>query len=105
MEEQQEVKSKVRVRIPQITDIETAIRLYYERIELSNADIRELFGDLSPATISKLKKKAREIMSRENIPEWSAQNVNTEAAFKAWGLDISDLERRYKKLSSIKKKE
>ncbi len=103
MDEQQEVKSKIRVRIPQITDIETAIKLYYKRIELSNADIRELFGDLGPATVSKLKKKAREVMNRENTPEWSARNVNTEAAFKAWGLDISDLERRYKKLSSMKR--
>lgn len=39
------------VRVPQITSLETAIRLYYERIELSNSDIRELFGKLAPATI------------------------------------------------------
>lgn len=36
------------VRVPQITSLETAIRLYYERIELSNSDIRELFGKLAP---------------------------------------------------------
>ena len=43
------------VRVPQITSLETAIRLYYERIELSNSDIRELFGKLAPATIKSLK--------------------------------------------------
>ncbi len=96
-------KNQVRVRIPQITDIETAIRLYYERIELTNADIRELFGNISSATIAKLKRKANEIMTRENTQMWSAYSVNTEVAFRAWGLDISDLERRYKKLSSMKR--
>ncbi len=96
-------KNQVRVRIPQITDIETAIRLYYERIELTNADIRELFGSLGSNTIAKLKKKARELMERENTPIWNAQSVNTEVAFKAWGLNITDLERRYKKLSSMKR--
>ena len=33
------------VRVPQITSLETAIRLYYERIELSNSDIRGTFRE------------------------------------------------------------
>lgn len=94
---------KVRVRIPQITDIETAIKLYYERIELSSSDIVKLFGKIGASTVVKLKRKAREVMTEENTPIWNAQNVNTEAAFKAWGLDIADLEHRYKKISAMKK--
>ena len=54
------------VRVPQITSLETAIRLYYERIELSNSDIRELFGKLAPATIKSLKNKALAIMTERN---------------------------------------
>ncbi len=95
--------SKVRVRIPQLKSIETAIRLYYERIELSNSDIKELFGSIGSATISKLKKKAEEVMTEENITRWNTRHVNTEAAYKAWGLDIADLERRQKRLVALAK--
>ncbi len=95
--------STVRVRIPQLKSIETAIRLYYERIELSNSDIKELFGSIGSATISKLKKKAEEVMTEESIMRWNTRYVNTEAAYKAWGLDIADLERRQKRLSAMAK--
>ena len=95
-------QSTVTVRIPQIVSIEAAIRIYYERIELTNADIKEIFGDgHGSATIAKLKRKAREVMAEEKTPVWNAQYVNTEAAYKAWGLDINDLERRWKKLQSM----
>ena len=32
------------MRIPQIKDVENALRIYYDRLELSNKDIRELFA-------------------------------------------------------------
>ena len=89
------------VRIPQIHDLKSAIRLYYGRTELSSADIRELFGELSTATISRLKRRAREQMVADNVPAWNAQNVNTASAFTAWGLNISDLENRYAKLREL----
>ncbi len=92
----------MRVRIPQLTNIEAAIRLYYERIELSNADIELLFGSHSSATIAGLKSMAREKMRENNISCWNAQRVNTEAAYSAWGLSIDDLERRYMKLKQFK---
>lgn len=90
------------VRIPQITDLGAAIQLYYERIELSNADIEKLFGKRSSSTVAGLKAMAREKMRENNIPCWNAQRVNTEAAYSAWGLSIDDLERRYKKLNQLK---
>lgn len=91
-------KFEINVRIPQLTSIETAIKIYYSYIELSNANIKELFGNIAPATISKLKAKARQKMIENETPVWNANYVNTEIAFKAWGLDIVDLERRYHKL-------
>lgn len=91
----------VRVRIPQIVSLETAIRLYYSRIELSSKDVHEIFGDIADGTVAKLKNKARELMSERETPIWNARNVNTAVAFEAWGLEISDLERRYKKLGAL----
>lgn len=93
--------SNATVRVPQITSLETAIRLYYERIELSNADIRELFGKLANGTVKRLKDKAQEIMNERGTPVWNARHVNTEIAYEAWGLDITDLEHRLKKLKAM----
>lgn len=89
------------VRIPQITSIDTAIRLYYEKPELTNKDIEALFGKLGKSTVAKLKNKGREQMVKDNVKVWNAQRVNTAAAYKAWGLDIDDLEHRHKKLKQL----
>lgn len=96
-------KSVINVRIPQLVSIETALRLYYKHTELSNDNIKELFGNLSSATISKLKKKVYIRMAEENTPVWNAQYVNTAVAYKAWGIDINDLEFRYYKLKELSK--
>ncbi len=95
------MESKIRVRIPQITSVETALQLYYKRIELSGADIKELFGEISNCTIAKLKNKARELMRERNTPMWNSQNVNTEVAYEAWGLNIESLERKFAKLQKL----
>ena len=90
------------VRIPQIAGIETAIRIYYENVEIKNADIRELFGaNIGGAKLVKLKKLAKEVMTERNIPSLDATAVNTAAAYEAWGLDIADLEKRWKKLRAM----
>lgn len=44
------------VRIPQITSIDTAVRLYYNKTELTNDDIVELFGKHGKSKIASLKK-------------------------------------------------
>lgn len=92
--------STINVRIPQVTSIEMAIRLYYERTELSNPEIKALFGT-GNNTVCKLKRKARELMIERGTPVWNAQRVNTEVAYEAWGLNITDLEHRLKKLKSM----
>lgn len=92
-----------RVRVPQVRDIETALRLYYERLELSNKDIKELF-ETSTGTVYRLKAIAKEEMDSMGVPCWNATHVNTEAAYKAWGIDIQKLERNYKRLQSLRLK-
>ncbi len=92
------------VRIPQVTSLETAIRLYYEHTELSNTDIKMLFGHLANSTVGKLKCKARELMQERNTPVWNPQRVNTEVAYEAWGLDIAKMEYRFKKLKTMEDK-
>ena len=89
------------VRVPQISSVQTAIRIYYEKIELRNQDILELFGNMSSATVSRLKKKAREQMALDGVTSWTGYGVSTESAYRAWGLDINDLEKRYSKLKDL----
>lgn len=89
------------VRIPEISSLETAIRIYWEKIELSNKDIGELFGKVGKSKIKQLKDTAREKMAENKIPSFSAARVNTKVAYAAWGLDIEDLEKRYNKLKKL----
>lgn len=94
-------ETTIRVRIPQIRSVESAVRLYYTKTELSCNDIKELFDVHSSATVTKLKALAREQMTSEKISAWDSRNVNTAAAYKSWGLNISDLEQRLKKLREL----
>lgn len=96
-------KESHNVRIPPLKDIKTALTIYYGNAELTNNHIRQLFGEkLSSATIAKLKARVREKMAADNVPVWNAQCINTKTAFRVWGLDVSDLEARLKKLNEIK---
>ena len=90
------------VRIPQVADIETAVRMYYENIEMGNAEIMELFPTVSRSTAKKLKGLAREKMIEDEMPSFNPLSVNTRVAYIVWGLDIDDLERRLKKLRGLK---
>lgn len=40
-------------------------------------------------------------MSKRNIMSYGMNRINTRTAYSAWGLDISDLERRMKKLKEL----
>ena len=98
-------ENTIHVRIPQLRSVEGAVRLYYERGELTNGDIKDLFDVHSSATITKLKNLARAKMAEENkFYELAKEiaNVNTAAAYSAWGLDISNLEQRLKKLRELR---
>jgi len=95
------MKKTNNVRIPQITSVSIALRLFYARTALSNKDIKMLFGEHSSSTINGLKDLARQRMVEDKVPVWNAQLVNTESAYKAWGLDISNLEWRYAKIKQF----
>ena len=70
-----------------------------EKQMLSSKDILTLFGGKhGSATIQRLKNMAKDKMVEDNICIWNAAMVDTETAFKAWGLDIANMERRYAKL-------
>jgi hypothetical protein len=60
------------MNIPKITDIETALYIYYGNPEIGNKEIISLFGKHSPTTISRLKKALTLSLLRCNlrINEW-----------------------------------
>lgn len=60
-----------------------------------------LFGNRSSATISRLKKVAKQEMILNDIPTFNANKVNTAIAYKVWGIDVVDLEKRYEKLKKL----
>ena len=53
------------MNIPEITNIETALRVYYANSELGNKELTSLFGKRSSATISRLKRIVKDEMTAE----------------------------------------
>ena len=90
-----------KINIPPITSIGNALSVYHHHLELGNDEIKKLFGERSPTTISKLKKFVKDEMILQKIKSFQANTVNTEIAYQVWGLDISDLERRFKKINEL----
>ena len=85
-------------RIPMIKDIHTAIEVYYRSSQIGNKELQELFGGMSSATMVRLKKLVLDRMNEKGVMQYSPHTVNTNIAFEVFGLDIADLEKRYKKL-------
>lgn len=86
----------MRVRIPPVASVGTAIKLFYSFPLFSSTNIKELFG-CSDSTAWKLKQKAFEHQKKNGVPVYNALLVDTQSAFESWGLDISTLETMYKK--------
>jgi hypothetical protein len=89
------------VGIPPIISIAEALKIYYTHSELGNAEIVALFGRLSSATVSKLKKLVKAEMNKRDICSYGLHKVNTTVAFAVWGIDVADLEKRFKKLKAL----
>lgn len=89
------------MNIPQITNINTALKIYYTNSEIGNKEITALFGRRSSATISRLKRIAKSEMNDRNILSYGANKVNTAVAYDAWGIDIADLEKRMRKIKEL----
>ncbi|MDE7390190.1 MAG: hypothetical protein K2M82_04535 [Lachnospiraceae bacterium] len=83
-------------------DMALAVQMYYEKPELTSADIRKLF-DVCATTATRLKKKAYEAMAskEERVRTWCPNAVNTKVAYEAWGINIEDYEARLKKLKQL----
>ena len=90
------------MNIPQITSIDNALKIYYSHSELGNKEITLLFGRLSSATIAKLKKLAKEEMVKQDKLSYGMYKINTTIAYDAWGIDVMDLESRWKKINDLK---
>lgn len=91
----------MRISIPQITDIDTAIRIYYRYPEIGSKEMTELFVRHSRSTINRLKKLAFEQMIKENVYRHGMYKINTASAYKAWGIDVEDLTNRREKLRKL----
>ncbi len=98
------------VSIPRLADFDTVLKIYYENIEIGQRTIRELFRPdrgkvISNATARKLFLEAEKKEIEQGVPKWSSHRVNTRVAFEAWGIDITEIERRKKKIDRLFKQE
>ena len=83
-----------------IKDIQTAVDIYYKHSELGTSEITQLF-DCSKSTATRLKNMVKAVQKEEGVMTLSDTTVNTKCAYKAWHINIGDLERRlirYKKI-------
>lgn len=87
-----------------LPDLHLALRFYWEKSELTTADIRQLFG-VSNSTATRMKKPVFEMMASSDPPirTWTANAVNTKTAYEVWGLNIGEIETRLRKLKELEK--
>ena len=81
-------------------DVLTAVRIYYEKIEIGSKEIAEIFG-VSNTTAVSMKKAVKQKMAEKTVKCMIRGNVNTKIAFEVWGLDIVDLEKRAAKIKAL----
>ena len=93
--------SKTTINIPPVTSLDTALMIYYKYPEIGNKEIISLFGRRSSATISKLKRVVKDEMYKKGVFSYGSNKVNTSVAFSVWGLNITDMEKRMKKLKEL----
>lgn len=89
------------IRTQPITSMETAIRIYYTYPELENKHIKELFGIAAQSALARYKKPVLEAQAEQGVRTMRSHAVNTEVAYKVWGIDVHDLEKRRKKLKEL----
>jgi hypothetical protein len=93
------------VRVVERTDdLKLLIQIYYTKDELSSEDIRKIFPGCSKDFIARRKREARRVMVEDGTVVWSKACVNTDSAFKAWGIKIEDIEARALKLQRLQNK-
>lgn len=91
----------MRIKQPEFHE---ALQVYYSHLELSTGDIACLF-DVSRTTALKLKRMAEQQMTEDEMIPWNSGCVLTKSAYKAWNLDIDEIEKRCRKLDKMNEKE
>lgn len=86
--------------IPDFVNIATAVKVYWEKIDIGTADIIKLFG-VGKDKALRIKKTAQALQEDRGIPFRDLNSVSTAIAYEAWGFDISDLEKRLHKLKKL----
>lgn len=84
-----------------LPDPEKALKLYYTKSEIDNADIRELF-DCNISTATRLKNQVRAEMAKTGVKTWLPKNVDVQTAYNVWHIDVDNLEKRLVKLTKLK---
>lgn len=84
-----------------LPDPEKALKLYYTKTEIDNADIRELFN-CNISTATRLKNQVRVEMAKTGVKTWLPKNVDVQTAYKVWHIDVDNLEKRLVKLTKLK---
>lgn len=85
-----------------VKDLQTALDIYYNNYELGTAEVKKLF-DCSDSTAIRLKRQVREVQKKQGMMTFSNGNVNTKLAYKVWGIDIADIEKRVMRYQKIMK--
>lgn len=83
---------QTKVNVPSVKSPQSAVKFWYEQTEIGSQEIQEIF-DCSRTTVTQLKNRAREEMRLTGTPSFNSTKVNTECAFRSWGLDVKRLER------------
>lgn len=84
-----------------LADINTVMDIWLNKPVLTNQDIMRLFN-CKIGSAMKLKKEAQSLMTEQGETCYSSCTVNTRTAFKAWKIDIKDIERRYLRKQKLK---
>lgn len=88
-------------RIKPQLNIELAYTFYIFKYELTRQDISRLYRTNSRYQIDKRVRAAQELMLNRGEKVDNKGDVKTKAAYEAWGIDIKDLERKYKTIQRL----
>ncbi len=88
------------ISIPRISSVKTAVRIFYQYNELGISEICDLFS-CGRSKAGQLKTYANAFARSEGIIPRCNAYVSTDAAFRAWGLNIASLETRMKRAEKL----
>lgn len=84
-----------------IASTDIAVEIYNRYTALGTKEIMKLFN-CSRSAAGKKKNQVRAEQEKSGLPLLPCSVVPTALAYKVWGLDINDLEKRAKKYHALK---